>query len=63
LVELGLRRDELYREIETAHTAADLLVGQPDSSGRCDVTFKLSNGAVSLGPHSGERLINFLLQT
>jgi hypothetical protein len=63
LNDLALRRDELYEQIETAHTAADLLVGQPDSSGRCDVTFKLSGGAVSLGPHAGERLVNCLLKT
>jgi hypothetical protein len=63
LVDLAIRRDELYREIETAHTAADLLVGEADSSGRCNVTFKLSDGQVPLGPHAGERLINWVLST
>jgi hypothetical protein len=61
LNDLALRRDELFEQIENAHTADDLLVGAPDTNGRCDVTFKVSGGAVPLGPHAGERLVNFLL--
>jgi hypothetical protein len=42
-------------------TADDLLVAPPDAQGRSVVSFKLSGGQVPLGPHAGERLINWCL--
>lgn len=61
LLDLAMRRDELYRQIENAYTSNDLLIGEPDAQGRSVVSFKLSGGAVPLGPHAGERLVNWML--
>jgi hypothetical protein len=61
LLELALRRDELYQHIETEYTANDLVVGEPDRHGNAHVTFKISNGVVPLGPNAGERLTNWAL--
>jgi len=61
LMELALRRDELYKLIETQYTADDLLIGTPDGKGHSVVSYKMSGGAVPLGPNAGERLVNFML--
>jgi len=61
LVELTLRRDELRHQIETQYTSDDLLIGEPNAQGNARVSFKLSGGAVPLGPNLGERLTNWLI--
>jgi hypothetical protein len=61
LMALALRRDELYQQIETQYTADDLLIGKPDAKGNAVVSFKISNGAVTLGPNAGERLVSWKL--
>jgi hypothetical protein len=63
LLELAMRRDELNSRIATEFTVEDLLIGDPDARGMAQVTFRLSGGAVPLGPkaNAGERLVNWLL--
>ena len=56
LKELEAKRDRLYKEIEEAYTSADLTFDDPDSSGRSKVSFKFTDGAVSLGTYTGRRL-------
>ena len=63
LVELALRRDDLFGRMTTEFTADDLLIGEADSRGMALVSFRLSGGAVPLGPrhNAGERLLNWML--
>lgn len=63
LVALRLRIEELDRAIATAYTADDILIGKPDDKGNSRVTFKLSDGAVTVGPEesAGERLANWMV--
>jgi len=57
---LAAERAELFAQIETSYTPADLQIGALDKRGNAPVTFAISGGEVPLGPQSGERLVNWL---
>jgi len=64
LLELTLRRDQLYQRIGAEFTPADLEIGPwrgPDRG--CRVAFKLTSGEIEIGPaqDAPERLVNWLL--
>jgi len=56
---LQAERAELYRQIETSYTPADLQIRNV-SGGTASVSFAISGGEVPLGEHGGERLTGWL---
>lgn len=64
LVDLGMRRDDLYEQIgKTDWGPEEILTSPPDSTHRVLQTFVLSRGAVSVHPkdNAGERLVGWAL--
>jgi hypothetical protein len=63
VLELTLHRDELFARIANEYSADDIVIEDPDGEGRARVTFRISDGKVTVGPKqsAGERLVNWLL--
>jgi len=63
LATLRARQAELFKRIPAELTAADMHIGPLDPQGLARVTFKLSDGNVSIAPaeNSGERLVRYLV--
>lgn len=64
IVELSVKRDELYKQIEEmTYAPEDILTSDADSKGRVTQTFALSNGKVMVHPKAGrgERLVTWML--
>ena len=62
LIELTLKRDQLFERLEKEFSASDLDFSEPDSQGNSRVTLKVSNGAIPIGPRLGERLVHWHLK-
>lgn len=63
LIDLALKREELYSRISKGWGPTDVETSAPDSHGRVLQTFTLSQGQVSVHPlgNAGERLTNWFL--
>ena len=63
LVDLTLKRNDLFERIGKEWTLDDIDTSAPDAKGRVLQTFKMSHGVVPVHPtdNAGERLVNWML--
>lgn len=63
LLELTLKRDQLFQRIASEFAPDDLLLDDWDAAGKCRASFKMTNGEVSIAPKAdaGKRLVDWVL--